>query len=256
MKKRLALFLACALAVALLLSACGGEKWQRQKATGTTAACAEKAVDILTDYLQVSVSKSDAADQLSALREQLDALGASDYKLGSAEYAIYSELRTLSYGLELCSEAELRDTISILRYSIGKKAAKAVGTPARRQLGDEAVFTNAVFADLPYTYAFSGASDGSFVLDLTFDRMYGTTASEALSRLSDIYAVAATHGNPVSVIVTYQAYSQDIFRATIYRDGDTLSLMLTGQDYTNILSHYTSLDDLPSLVRDASRYAG
>lgn len=102
MKKRLIIFLTCILTLSLLLSACGGQKWQRQKATGTAAACAEKAAGILSDYLQASVSKSEASGQLSELQEQLEDLGASDYDLGSAEYAVYSTIRSVSgsYGLD------------------------------------------------------------------------------------------------------------------------------------------------------------
>lgn len=257
MKKRVIPVFLCCVLVVLSFAACGGEKWQRQKATGTAAACAESAIQTLDGYLKLSVTKADAEAQLSDLVDRMESMGL-DKDYGTAGYAAYYAIYSLSgfSGLDGATEADVQDAISILNYQLGRKAAKLSAAPDRLTSGDEAVFTNPAFSDLPFTFGFSGASDGFFTLSLTFDRMYGTTAKEALSHMEDVFRVASTHGSSVSVTFDYQSYKQSVFSATIYRDGDGYLLSLHGPSFADSISTYTSLDDLPSLIKDAVRYAG
>lgn len=254
MKKGIAaaLLLVCV----LMLFGCGKDTSQKtQKASDDVTPYAEKAIEIIDDYINFTLSASEAESKISELYNRMSKIGinAESSNYNDADKTVDSEISSLSKGgVKNKADVDLQKSRDIIAYQIGKELLNNQYTPDPLVNGDANVVNSLGLLDLnAYWVSIINTDDGTMNITLWFDKMYGTSASELYEYIEKIGQKA---GCDINVHITYFCFDQPGFNVSIFTNDGEIKGFLYYYDNKSEFINFMSQKDLQDVLKEASAY--
>lgn len=235
--KRLFLFLVCVLML-VSLAACGRESNKNVvpvcRTNENVSKVANKAVEILDDYLNLATNLDDTNTLLFDLHERMQTMDGTDYteyEYSDPNYIVLSRIDFCIPIREGDLDSEIEEARDIIAFNAGIAPLKQSHGPILFQpdssveTSEKEIMDKLGVIGLPATSCFIIVDDNNYIsIFITFDTMYGVSISDFCDYAYDIYEKAyALYGSDFNLFIELSEYKYDILHAIFHGIDDDLS---------------------------------
>lgn len=249
--KRILLIFTC-LTLLISLVACGGSDKIICRTNENVTKVAQKVVEILDGYLNLTLSLDEANESLSDLQERMetmDGVDYEDYDYNDPNYIVLRQIEMCSTIYKWDTDSELEAARDIIAFNAGIQLLKESHKAAPFEPSDyiekreKEIMNDAGLVGLPVSSCHVIEYDDNIVITLSFDAMYGIGVSDFCDYIFEIFTKAtALYGNNVSLHADLEEYKNGIISVSMH----------SGESEFNGIIYMLSAEEDPVMFHEKS----